>query len=487
MTEHRRTRLILVILVAMLALPANLLATGQTPVSGDTQLYIGHAARLTARIPAGWSVMQEIYSTYGDQDGLFGSNFLRGATLQEACSVSANNWSPDGSFSIEEIVWNSAPACKIAIPSSIINGIPLTAVILPHPNPFNLLGEMVTYVEVFSTPDHLDQILSTVSFDLSNLTGPQIAHSLLDTVEVHAFHNEEVAWDELRAAADDVASPDAVSLFISNTLIPALRQAGDRHSFLRPDISLESGRNMFPGPPSGEMRGKLGYIEIPSGALLPDELAYIEGGLHAVMELEPHACGWIIDLRDNVGGTVTIMLQSLLPFFPQGRMFGAVDAAGNQEWVERDGNQMVVRSADLVSPFLAAPDIPFPDLANPDTPIAVLIGPRTTSAGELTLVALNGLENARSFGQPTAGVPTFNIALTLIDGTTLGLEVRASIDTAGNVYTGKIQPDEWVTSQSRGGDAQGKDGTIVAAEQWLLSQPACQDVATPVAGATPQG
>jgi hypothetical protein len=480
MTAHRRSRWCLVVLVALLALPANLLALGQTPVSGETQLYIGHGARLTAQIPAGWEVMQRVYATYGDQDGLFGSNMMRGASLQEVCSVSANSWSSDGSFSIDETVWNDAPACEIVIPSSIIEGIPLSAMILTHPEPFNLLGEMVTYVEIFSTPEHLDEILSTVSFDLSDLTGPEITHSLLDTVEVHAFHNQGVKWDELRAAADDVASPNAVSPFNSNRLLAALSQAGDRHSFLRPEITLESGRNMFPGPPSGEMRGPLGYIEIPAGAPLPDELAYIEGGIDTVIELEPQACGWIIDLRDNVGGTVSIMLQPLLPFFPQGSMFGAVDAAGNREWIERDGNHMVVRSGDLVSPYLAATDMPFPDVANPHAPIAVLIGPGTTSAGELTLVALHGRENTRSFGQPTAGVPTFNIALPLLDGATLGLEVRASIDTDGNVYTGKLQPDEWVTSQSKGGDAQGKDGTIVAAEKWLLEQPACQDIATPV-------
>jgi hypothetical protein len=52
MATHRLTRWFLVFALALLALPTSVLGTGQTPVSGDTQLYIGHSARLIADIPA---------------------------------------------------------------------------------------------------------------------------------------------------------------------------------------------------------------------------------------------------------------------------------------------------------------------------------------------------------------------------------------------------------------------------------------------------
>src|SRR5690606_19399768 len=97
--------------------------------------------------------------------------------------------------------------------------------------------------------------------------------------------------------------------------------------------------------------------------------------------------------------------------------------------------------------------------------------------------SLTSRPNTRTFGQPTGGYTTGNVGLSLLDGSTLGLAGAAALDTDGNVYTGRIQPDEWNASRARVGAAQAMDGTIVAAEKWLLEQPGCQEAATP--GASP--
>jgi hypothetical protein len=331
---------------------------------------------------------------------------------------------------------------------------------------------------VFVTPEYFDAIIPTISFDLSALTGPEIAHSILDVVQVNSYYAHDIDWEKLHSQADELESPDDVAGFINAGILRALRAAGDNHSFLMPDINPRAGGGtpFTGGFPSGEMRGDLGYIEIPSGALPGDMVPYIETGIDVVAELAPQSCGWIVDLRGNTGGSVPIMVHPLLPFFPDGRLFGFEDASGEESWVLREGDRMVMDEGNGAFQFGPPAETPLPELANPDAPIAVLIGADTISAGEYTLLTLSGRDNTRSFGQSTGGYTTGNAVFPMLDGTALALAGAAALDVDGNVYTGAIKPDEPIFSQARGG-AQGQDDTILAAEKWLLEQPACQDAA----------
>lgn len=475
MMDLRRTRLILVVVIALLAFPANLLATGQTPVSSETQLYIGHATHLTARIPAEWSPISTFPYVYGNDHGLFSATPIMASTIEEACQE--NTLSPGAT--ITKTTWNDMPACEIRSPEPFLFGLPAVGLVLTHPKPFSYQGQTISYISVSATPEHFDDILRTISFDLSGLSGPEIAHSILDLAEAHSLYRDMVDWDELRATADGVQSPGDVSPFIERSVIRTLAQVGDNHSFLLPPFDSEEENPFFEGTPSGEMRVPLGYINVPSVIGAASQDAYITGAHTTIAGLESQACGWIIDLRENFGGTTPTMIYALLPLLPEGDLYGSVYPSGTESWFGRQGDMLVYTSDDMTTPLALDVDVPFPSIENPDAPIAVLVGPRTMSAAEWTTIALSGRDNTRSFGQPTAGLTTGQYGIAMLDGSTLMLTTNAAIDTDGNVYTGKLQPDEWVTSQSRGGDAQGNDGTIVAAEKWLLSQPACQDVATP--------
>src|SRR5699024_2501707 len=53
---------------------------------------------------------------------------------------------------------------------------------------------------------------------------------------------------------------------------------------------------------------------------------------------------------------------------------------------------------------------------NLDVPNAVRVDAGTASSGEATMVALKGLDNAVSFGQPTAGYATANAVYYFPDG-----------------------------------------------------------------------
>jgi hypothetical protein len=139
MTAHRRSRWFLVVFVALLALPANLLAMGQNPASGETQLYIGHAARLTAQIPDDWVPQIDSGFAYGAGDNMISSQPVLEQTLAEACDAVAFDPSIED-VSFADTIWNGEPACEVEAFTSLLNQLPVKGLILPHPEPYNFQG-----------------------------------------------------------------------------------------------------------------------------------------------------------------------------------------------------------------------------------------------------------------------------------------------------------------------------------------------------------
>ena len=101
--------------------------------------------------------------------------------------------------------------------------------------------------------------------------------------------------------------------------------------------------------------------------------------------------------------------------------------------------------------------------------VAVLTDSLTASAGEGVAVAFRGRDSTRSFGEPTWGVSTANAAFDLGDGARLVLTVATMGDRRGNVYGGKVIPDELVVGGTKTGEP-GTDIVLEAALQWLLLQ-----------------
>lgn len=73
--------------------------------------------------------------------------------------------------------------------------------------------------------------------------------------------------------------------------------------------------------------------------------------------------------------------------------------------------------------------------------VAVLIDGGTTSSGEFTAIAFNGLSYARLFGTPGAGFVTTNSSFNLPDGAVLALSVGWSSDRLHRVYHEALKPD----------------------------------------------
>lgn len=83
----------------------------------------------------------------------------------------------------------------------------------------------------------------------------------------------------------------------------------------------------------------------------------------------------------------------------------------------------------------------------------------TASSGEATLLSFRGLENSRSFGQPSAGYASANIVIDLSDGAGLMLTTAKDRDRTGTEYMDDpIAPD--VTT----------DDALGAALSWLAER-----------------
>jgi carboxyl-terminal processing protease len=181
-------------------------------------------------------------------------------------------------------------------------------------------------------------------------------------------------------------------------------------------------------------------------------------------------CGWIVDLRRNRGGYIYAMAAGLGPLLGNDVFGGRIDADGvRSNWSYKDGVSLVDGQP--------AVSVPRPyNVQVPEPAVAVLISTLTASAGEATAISFRGRPNTRSFGEPTAGLTTFNVRLVLPDGAFLDITNSADIDRAGNVYTGPIQPDQamtvdWVHVNDS------LDPVLNAAQAWVAQQPSCR--ATP--------
>ena len=163
--------------------------------------------------------------------------------------------------------------------------------------------------------------------------------------------------------------------------------------------------------------------------------------------VEDAACA-VVDLRGNGGGDMGPMLAGLSPLLPDGDALFFHSAMGDSP-VTVDGTST---SGGGTSLSVDAQK-------NTDIPIAVLVDAHTASSGEATMLAFKGLENAVSFGYPTAGYATANAVYDFPDSSSLMLTIAQDMDRNGEVYGDEpVAPDRAV------------DDAAAAAQAWLLQQ-----------------
>jgi carboxyl-terminal processing protease len=155
------------------------------------------------------------------------------------------------------------------------------------------------------------------------------------------------------------------------------------------------------------------------------------------------------------------MLTAVGPVLGEGRAVGYRGRDGATAWYGyRDGAFSV---DDRRGPPAASRPA---RLRRPRPPVAVLTSRLTASAGEGVVMAFRGRPAVRSFGEPTAGVPTGNAQHRLPDGAELYLTEGVGVDRAGRTYEARIRPDQPVaTDWTRDGTP--ADPVLRAATAWL--------------------
>lgn len=169
-----------------------------------------------------------------------------------------------------------------------------------------------------------------------------------------------------------------------------------------------------------------------------------------------------MDLRRDTGGSLPPMLAAVGPVLGDGTAVGYRGADRATTWFGyKDGAFMAGGRPDR---SLAAGRPA--RLSHPLPPVAVLTSRLTASSRAGIVRAFRGRSGARSFGEPTADVPTGNNQYRLSDGAELYLTEAIGVDRTGRGYQTRIRPDQPVaTDLTRYGIP--SDPVLQAAITWL--------------------
>lgn len=249
---------------------------------------------------------------------------------------------------------------------------------------------------------------------------------LLDREALYADRPE---WQEAKAAILAEAKTLATMEEAHEAVTRAAKAAGGKHSFLEPPVR-DTASYPEVAPEFTLLDGGILHVILPAhtGVKVPDSL-YV----HSVLDfLQEHrdAKGVVLDLRGNTGGNMGPMIAAASPLLPDGVILRFKGRKRTMPvWLE--GIQQGVGLAEgSVGKFPAS------------TPVAILTDGMTGSSGEATLLCFRGLENARTFGAPTAGYASANIVKPLADGYSLVITVSCDMARTGEIFCeDPIAPD----------------------------------------------
>ncbi|SEP34387.1 S41 family peptidase [Amycolatopsis saalfeldensis] len=285
----------------------------------------------------------------------------------------------------------------------------------------------------------------------------------LNLLRAHSIDRDSLDWPEVEADALHLAANASGPAGTYPAIQSVIHQLGNPHTSL-----LTPAQAVPPLPqtievPTSWTSGDVAVLTIPQFTFDPAaERRYVDAGQTAVANADSsRPCGWIVDLRGNVGGAMAPMLTVLAPLLDEGVLGSFQGPDGTSAWTLRDGQVLLDGKPQ------AAEANPV-RLARPRPPVAVLTDGRTASSGELTLVAFRGRSRTAAFGQATAGFVTGNEAFRLSDGAELLVTTSRAVDRAGRVYDNTpIRPDHPLPAATT------NDEVVAAATAWLHTQTGC--------------
>ncbi|WP_158637090.1 S41 family peptidase [Arenimonas daejeonensis] len=290
------------------------------------------------------------------------------------------------------------------------------------------------------------------------LTARQYLDKALDLIQQYAYYSDRIDWPKLRASSHALSKEAGQPADTYPAIKQALAALDDNHSHFVSPRMMTHRRSETVREDYGfrsEVLGTVGYLRVPEfmgGGEAPSAAFATQIRTALRTQAEGGACGWIVDLRGNMGGAMHPMLSGLR------------DLLGEDElgyFVHRGDRRQPWRATGEGKP------------AQVDAPVAVLIDGQTASSGEAVLVSFIGRANTRSFGTATYGVSTANAPFPLDDGAALAITTALQADRTGRTYGGAIAPDEPVRSDATAVSL-ADDPVVSAARTWLQARPACQ-------------
>ena len=206
--------------------------------------------------------------------------------------------------------------------------------------------------------------------------------------------------------------------------------------------------------------GSISLTAIDSLSGAADSRHYAASALASTsLQATHHPCGWIVDLRGDVGGDMYPMLFSVGPILGSGRLIG-FSRKDEPVWVTYRNNSLSGAGDNGHSPVEIADFTPTPA-------VAVLTGPETLSAGEAVAIAFRGRPQTRSFGEGLEERRTATARTDSPTGPGSAFPATGTSIAHGHVYRHAITPGVSVLPDWG-------ERPVEVATTWLESTPACR-------------
>ncbi|AMO89467.1 peptidase S41 family protein [Corynebacterium simulans] len=254
---------------------------------------------------------------------------------------------------------------------------------------------------------------------LFNTSEKRINTAMVDTAAYTGIYGESEEFQRAREAFKE--DPTNAEL-----LVAAIDAAGGKHSKV---FNTEKEKAIDNAEPSVSFEDGILRATVPSIGRHDDGQAYADT-LAQGLTAHPEACAAVVDLRGNDGGDMGPMYAGLSPLLPDGTALSFVSRMGTSD-VVIDGNSVTGGGTPTTTSG-----------GKLEVPVAVITDDETASSAEAALLAFRGLDNVRTFGEPTAGYASANVVLDYPDGRSLMLTTAKDKARTGEEFAeDPIAPD----------------------------------------------
>jgi carboxyl-terminal processing protease len=356
----------------------------------------------------------------------------------------------------------------------------LIVLLLPEVKSIDLWAFVYGSGTVWFDDIHIEEFTDTV------LKPSPVVSAFLDTVisdvKENSLWKDSIDWKILTSQLTALSTGMQTyreAYLLAGYIINELRQRGDNHSIFMPYYQVKQAN-------SSDIQGRgrkvetkylgegIGYVSMPGFASLNDSVriafaTYAQTQIKKA-DMENKICRWVVDLRDDDGGSFPPMVTGLGPILGEGVFVNDISLKNDTTiWWYRNGECYAVLNGRKDSSSVTKVLRPY-ILKNANVPVAVLIGAGCGSSGECTVAAFIGRHDTKLFGQPTAGFTKGNVDFILPDSSMIFIAAGIQSDRNGKKYPERIFPDVQVDEPA----GSKTDITLEKAKEWLITFGGCK-------------